>query len=203
MNFIFDVDGTLVDSYPCIMEKVKICNDKLGINYPLDFVYEYIIKTSLSGYIEFLSRNPEIDAELYRTTINNTKENIEKITLLPEVKETLEALKNKGHRLFIYTHRGVTLPPILKRLEIDQYFEDIVDSTMNIPRKPSGSGVTYLLKKHNVPQNDACYVGDRDIDIGCAKDAGVISVFYNSSGIKPATKPDLSIQNFSELINLF
>ena len=79
---------------------------------------------------------------------------------------------------FVYTHRGASSRPILSRLGILDCFRDIVTAEMKFKPKPSGEGVKYLLEKYGLDPADTWYVGDRAVDMYCAKDAGVNALLY-------------------------
>ena len=64
------------------------------------------------------------------------------------------------------------------RLGILDCFRDIVTAEMKFKPKPSGEGVKYLLEKYGLDPADTWYVGDRAVDMYCAKDAGVNALLY-------------------------
>ena len=100
------------------------------------------------------------------------------IRLISGAKETLEELQVLGAEHFVYTHRGSSSVPILKRLEILDCFREVVTSEYGLAKKPSGEGVRYLLGKYNLDPEKTWYVGDRTLDVLCAKDAGVRALLY-------------------------
>jgi phosphoglycolate phosphatase-like HAD superfamily hydrolase len=67
--------------------------------------------------------------------------------------------------------------------------------------KPSGEGVTYLLEKHGLEKTETAYVGDRTLDVLCAKDAGVRAILYlpEDSCVEPTGKEDRIIRELAEL----
>ena len=93
-------------------------------------------------------------------------------------KETLERLADSGAVHFVYTHRGDSSGPILERLGILDCFREIVTSEYGFSSKPSGEGVRYLVEKYRLDPVRTWYVGDRTLDVYCAKDAGVLALLY-------------------------
>jgi len=201
-NYIFDFDGTLVDSYPSIIDKLLRVNKILGIEYSYDFIFSTVIKTSSSEYIDYVCKENKIAVEKFNEVYHSVEANLDLIEIMTEVKGTLKALHEQGYNLFIYTHRGPSCLGILKRLGIDIYFKDVIDSSKGLKRKPSGEGIRYVVDKWKLSRDETCYVGDRELDLLAANDAGVKSVFFATSGIDSKTDPTFKITHFSELINI-
>jgi len=202
MNFIFDFDGTLVDSYGPILRNLMLTNNHYGIDHSREFIFSSIIKLTITDYAQKTCRDYNIDYYDYDNYYRNLDPHLEEIVLMPEALGTLCSLKSKGHRLFMYTHRGKSLETVLNALKIKDFFEDIVDITFGFEKKPSGEGVSYLVKKYSLLPDDTYYVGDREIDVLCAKDAGVKCIFYESSGIGSVIQSDITIYSLKELLIL-
>lgn len=202
-NFVFDLDGTLIDSYPSIIDKLIRINDVLKVHYSYEEIFSKIIKSSTGNYIDFLCEKNGISRDEYQMIYDQTKADLNLITLFDDsVAQTLADLSRQGDKLFIYTHRGQSVYAVLENLGIRKYFIEIVDSTKGFKRKPSGEGITYLVNKYNLDPKETYYVGDRELDILAAIDAGVCSIFFNSSGINCQSTPTYSIDKFIELKNL-
>ena len=61
--------------------------------------------------------------------------------------------------------------------------------------------MTYLLEKYGLETLKTAYVGDRTLDVLCAKDAGVQAILYLPEGscVEPNGKEDRIIRNLMEL----
>ena len=68
-------------------------------------------------------------------------------------------------------------------------------------RKPSPDAINYLVDKHNMIHNQAIMIGDRDLDILSAKNAGIHGCFFNEDG-KKSDIADFTISNFEELYSI-
>ena len=101
---------------------------------------------------------------------------------MPHAREALEETAALGAVHFVYTHRGRTTAPVLEQLGLDRLFIEVVSSLNGFPRKPAPDALLYLLEKHHLERDRVFYVGDRTLDVGCAKNAGVQSVLYAPSG---------------------
>lgn len=202
LSLIFDADGTLFDSYSSIVDRINRTLLHFDIHFNKDQIRDYLIKTSSLDFLYYVSDKYKLPKEEILNEYNSLKSNLDIIEFMPQVKETLKFLHKKV-KLFIYTHRGESLDVILNNLKIKDVFLDTITSSYGFKRKPSGEALTYLVKKYHLDINDTYYVGDREIDILSAKDAGIKSVFYNSSNININCKPTIEIKDFGELLSLF
>ena len=64
---------------------------------------------------------------------------------------------------------------IVKKLYGDKIFDEIL-GTGRFPGKPSPEGALYLAEKYGVKPCECAFVGDSDIDMKTAKNAGMVAV---------------------------
>ena len=201
INLIFDCDGTLIDSYGAIVDRVCRLFDAHNIICNPEKIREYSLTTSANECIKILCEQIGLNAEEMLKDVHDLAENRSLITLFPGVKEVLE---NNSFRCFVYTHRGTSCKEIFKGLGILDYFEEVVDKTYGFKRKPDSEGVDYLVRKYGLDKNRTYYVGDRLLDIDCGINAGVKTIFYNSAKLGlDSSRADYVIQNINDINNLF
>ena len=199
--YIWDLDGTLLDSYGLIVEAAGRTAADAGIHDSEDYVLKAVKQGSVSAYMEELStRTGRPSKELFAQYRHYTEKD-DGITLIDGAKETLERLKNAGAVHFVYTHRGSSSVPILKRLGILEYFREVVTSEYGFAKKPSGEGIRFLIDKYGLDPEQIWYVGDRTLDIDCAKDAGVKALFYREpdSCVSETGKEDRIVHDLMEI----
>ena len=177
--YIWDLDGTLLDSYAVIVKGAKAAAEDAGLADTEDDVLKGVKQVSVTSYLKGAAERSGIPFEemkqRYRTHAHALDD---EITLIDGAKETLERLRREGAEHFVYTHRGASSRPILQRLGILDCFRDIVTAEAKLAPKPSGEGVRYLLEKYGLDPAETWYVGDRAVDMYCAKDAGVNALLY-------------------------
>lgn len=200
INLIFDCDGTLVDSYGAIVERICRAFMMQGIKCEPEYVREWSLRTTADECIVKLAGENALNSDFMLEAVHNLAENRDLITLYPHVSDVIT---NKKFRCFVYTHRGTSCRIIFDRLGITDYFEEIVDRSFQFKRKPDSEGVDYLVNKYSMDKNHTFYVGDRTIDIDCGRNAGVKTIFFNSSGINvDSSDADHVINDLSEINNL-
>ena len=177
--YIWDLDGTLLDSYAVIVKGAKAAAEDAGLADTEDDVLKGVKQVSVTSYLKGAAERSGIPFEEMKQRYRMHAHALDdEITLIDGAKETLERLRREGAEHFVYTHRGASSRPILTRLGILDCFRDIVTAEAKFAPKPSGEGVRYLLEKYGLDPADTWYVGDRAVDMYCAKDAGVNALLY-------------------------
>ena len=67
---------------------------------------------------------------------------------------------------------------MLKSLGLYDFFLEIITSQDGFPRKPEPDAIRYLLEKYGLDRENTFYVGDRSLDMECAKNAGIHRVLF-------------------------
>ena len=181
--FIWDLNGTLLDSYGVIVSSLRQTLEEL--NVPMD--ESEIRRLATEGSVSDVVRRAAAETRRTFQEIKDRYSEIsggryQEITAMPHAREALEETAALGAVHFVYTHRGRTTAPVLEQLGLDRLFIEVVSSLNGFPRKPAPDALLYLREKHHLERDRVFYVGDRTLDVGCAKNAGVQSVLYAPSG---------------------
>ena len=200
--FIWDLDGTLLDSYGCIVSSLVCVAQECGAADTREEILKTVKQGSVTGYLRALSEQSGKEfAALYQLYREISHGRMDEIGLIPGAVETLKALRDTGARHFVYTHRGGSTGPLLDRLGLTAFFEEIVTFEYGFQPKPSGDGVRYLVDKYALDKAETAYVGDRPLDVACARDAGVQAVLYlpEDSCVELTGMEDRVIRTLEEL----
>lgn len=200
--YIWDLDGTLLDSYGSIVSSLVCVALECGAEDSRETIMRAVKQGSVSGYLRVLSQQSGKDyAVLYQLYREVSHGRMDEIGLIPGAVETLKVLRNAGARHFVYTHRGGTTGPLLDRLGLTAFFEEIVTFEYGFQPKPSGDGVRYLVDKYALEKAETAYIGDRPLDVACARDAGVQAVLYlpEDSCVELTGMEDRVIRTLKEL----
>ena len=202
-NYIWDLDGTLIDSYDCIVSSLVSVAESAGADDSYEDIMKAVKRGSVSAYLRGLADRYGIEyEETYRSYRNLSHEQMTRITLIPGAEETLRGLRDAGAEHFVYTHRGQSTGALLERLNLADYFTEVVTFERGFRPKPSGEGVAYLVEKYGLDRDRTVYVGDRALDVLCGKDAGVKAVLYLPEGscVEPTGEEDRIIGRLEELL---
>ena len=189
LAFIWDLDGTLIDSYEIIVDSLYQIYKEKGFDIDKKEILDDVINESVSFFIMKMEARfgvPFDDLkDRYSVISHNAKDNIKAMS---HAKEILKFIKDNNIPNFVFTHRGVTTESVLKNIGIYEYFDEIVTSQSGFPRKPSPEGLNYIVNKYHLDKEHTYYVGDRKMDIMCVNNAHIKSIMYiPSTSVAKAT----------------
>lgn len=186
---IWDLDGTLLDSYSVIVDSFSKTLAFYGLEISHDEILSFIKKFSAHEFIEKIAVEHNLSAlELKRKYSSISEEQNNNLSLIVEAKLILDLLKEKGYLNYIYTHKGLSTFDVLKTTGIFNYFDEIITSHNGFKRKPHPEAIDYLIDKYSLDKANTYYIGDRTFDIQCAKNAGIQSILFDPLGEVPLDK---------------
>ena len=204
--FLWDMDGTLVDSYPAIVPVAQqICAEE-GLHYSADYLHAYVIRSSVGALLEQIASELGRDPAPIKARFNALNDQcIDASRPMPHAAETLAALVAAGHRNFVYTHRGASCPAILAHTGLAPYFTEVLTALSGFPRKPRPEALLYLMEKHGLDPARCFYVGDRSLDVEAAENAGIGSILLldPESPTRPTGRESFLIRDLAEIPALF
>ncbi|MGD8253650.1 MAG: HAD family hydrolase [Syntrophobacterales bacterium] len=193
---IFDCDGVIVDSRAAnasLYNQFLSHFNKEPLNEDqLNYVHCHTLQESL----KFLLGDDSLIREAERLWQEMDYEPlIELLTLQPGLMECLELLR-LHYKTAIATSRTRTMGQLLKRFGLNPYFDLVVTSLdVNHP-KPHPESVNKILSYLDITPNEACYIGDSDVDRETSERAGVLFIAYCNEELKAAHH----VSHFDELI---
>ena len=186
-HIFWDFDGTLFDTYPAmasayqkaladgfgIQEEACAIEGHMRVSMGHMFVH-YAQKHSLPAYL------PLFDAYQKEAEVRLTKP-------YPAIPTLLRSLCGKGIKLYIYTHRdAASTEAHLQKHGLYDVFTDILTVDSGFPRKPDPQALLHMLGKHGISPAEALMVGDRELDVLAAKNAGMYACLYTADAKSPS-----------------
>ena len=210
-TYIFDFDGTLVDSMPYWSESMLAILKEFNIDYPEDII-KIITPLGTVGTAKYYREVLGVPLTFEEMQIRFEKVAIPKylyeIEIKNGVKEYLEFLKSNGCSVNVLTaspHK--TLDPCLKRVGIYDLFDNVWSCDDFAMTKSNPKIYEEAVRRLGVSINDTVFFDDNIDALKTAKTAGltVIGVYDSSSddftdGIKHIS--DGYVKSFSELKTL-
>ena len=171
---VFDLDGTLVDSYRPIADSLNAARRA----FDLDAVDLETVRRQVGHGLESLIEEhlgPERVEEGVRVFRRRYAEIAESQTEpLPGVPEVLEDLATCGLRLGVASNKPARfLFPLLASVGLGQIVKVAVGPSPELPPKPDPAILREALRQLDTPPERAAYVGDMPIDWETAQAAGV------------------------------
>ena len=180
--FIWDLDGTLLDSYEAILSGIEETFAQFSIPYDKEKVREFILKYSVQDLLVRVAEERKLDvAVLNQVRAQSLAEKNAQVALMAGAREVLAWADQVGIRNFVYTHKGDNAFTILIDLGLESYFTEILTSQSGFARKPSSEAATYLLDKYQLDPEKTYYIGDRTLDVEFAQNSKIQSINFLDS----------------------
>ena len=204
--FIWDLDGTLLDSYEAILAGIEETYRQFSLPYNKEEVRNFILKYSVQDLLEQVAKERGLDpVKLNQVRAQSLAEKNAQVVLMPGAREVLAWADKQGIQQFVYTHKGDNALTILRDLGLDVYFTEILTSQSGFARKPSPEAATYLISKYHLKPDRTFYIGDRTLDIEFAQNSGIQSINFLGSPVDCNHQiadlediPSLFFENFME-----
>lgn len=208
MNYIFDFDGTLMDTSGVILSTIKATIKEMGLPEKTEEECRSIIgiRTDEAGkhlYPDIDISNKEF-ARIFRANYERLKQGAHE-NAFPGVIETLEQLRKDGCGLAIASsRRTASLDDYLKGLGIKDWFEMIVGAESVTKGKPDPEPVLTILNALGWNPANTLVTGDADVDIMMGNAAGCMTcaVTYGNGSITSlkAAAPDYMADDFRQIL---
>ncbi|OPY32658.1 MAG: Phosphoglycolate phosphatase [Methanomassiliicoccales archaeon PtaU1.Bin124] len=207
-TFIFDLDGTLVDSFHDILVALQGSAVDLGMEPPTEaevrrkmhFRLDQLVRATFPDIppedvmVHFRRR---YDGSGYPTTVP-----------FPGVEGTIRSLKGRGCRMYVATNkRKVAADIIVSRLDVDGAIETVMTSDLSNPPMDKAEQVRRIMSLHGLEASRTALVGDTKGDWEAAEQTGVTFVLaaYGYGNIPAADargKGVMVIDSFGDLAKL-
>ena len=198
--FIWDLDGTLLDSYEAILSGIEETFGQFSIPYDKEKVREFILKYSVQDLLVQVAEERKLDVEvLNQVRAQSLAEKNVQVVLMPGAREMLAWADQAGIQQFVYTHKGDNALTILRDLGLESYFTEILTSQSGFARKPSPEAANYLIDKYQLNPDNTYYIGDRTLDVEFAQNSGIQSLNF----LESTYEGNYRIQALSDISHIF
>ena len=205
---LFDLDGTLVNTTPLILESFRHTFKQFGMVVPSDSElvagFGLPMRTAVTAYMPDEMADEFCDAyRAYQRTRHD-----ELIEGIDGVAETLSALKRSGIKMAVVTSKK--RPAAIRDLgcyDLVKYFDIIIACDDCAENKPLPGPSMMALKRLGLTGVDCLAVGDSPYDLQSARAAGcqTAAVRYTSfdwNFILNEGKPDYVLNKMTDLLTL-
>lgn len=179
---IFDLDGTLIDSKLDLVHSVNaMLREMSRAELPVNTISGYVgqgapilVTRALGGICtdEELQRGLKFFLDYYE------EHKIDHTRIYPRVREALESLN--GIPMAVLTNKPIRISKrILNELDLAKYFAVVYGGNSFPTKKPDPLGANTILAELGAAPAQAMMIGDSEVDIQTARNAGTIAVAVN------------------------
>lgn len=204
---LFDWDNTLIDSWPAIHDAQNHTFAAFGMPpWSMDDIRTRVRKSMRDSYPELFGERWREAGEIFYARFE--ARHLQTLTPLPGAAALIEALHREGFYLGVVSNKkGDYLRKEATHLGWDHYFSRLVGA-FDAPRdKPAADPVKLALEGSGIAcGGDVWFVGDADVDLECAANAGCVPVLVRpeapKSGEFDAHPPAFYAEDCQTLSNL-
>lgn len=208
---IFDLDGTLLNTIADLAMATNHALQQLGYPTHDTDTYRFFVGNGINKLLErSLPEAEKNEANVMRLRSHflpfYDKHNADLSTPYPGIPELLQTLQQKGMKIAVASNKyqSATVKLILHYFPNIQFVE-VLGQREGIAVKPDPSIVFDILRKAEVDKEEVLYVGDSNVDMQTARNAGVDAIGV-SWGFRPRTEleafhPLAVVDKADELLN--
>ncbi|HEL2052538.1 TPA: HAD-IA family hydrolase [Streptococcus suis] len=184
-TFIWDLDGTLLDSYEAILAGIQETYEQFGLPFDREEVRKFILRYSVKDLLVRDADKYGLDSdELNHVRATSLKEKNTQIPLMTGGVEILNWTAEQGIQNFVYTHKSDNAFQVLEDLGVRHHFTEILTSDSGFARKPNPEALLFLIEKYGLNKENTYYIGDRLLDVETAVNAGIHSINLQIDGVE-------------------
>ena len=176
-HFIWDFDGTLFDTYPVIIEDLNLALHEFGHScHTLEAMH--LMQGRLAHAQKFYADKFGIpmDALVAAYERHHSRANQElRAEPMAGVREVLGAICASGRHNYIFSHRKPEeTAAYLEKYQLSEFFTHVIGpGSAGFAVKPAPDAVLYLMERYAMAPEETVMVGDRECDLGSARNAGI------------------------------
>jgi phosphoglycolate phosphatase len=205
---IFDLDGTLLNTLHDLTDSVNYALEQFG--FPLRSVEEIrqFVGNGVKVLLDLAVPNntpPEITHEclnLYKVHYNTNMQN--KTKPYEGILDLLHNLKEMGIKLAVVSNKYDAAVKSLCKDYYSDYIIIAIGESSEVAKKPAPDSVYTALSKLDSVKEEAIYVGDSEVDVRTAHNAGVpcigVTWGFRSREVLSREGAEMIIDTPSELI---
>ena len=175
--FLFDLDGTLVDSIPDLTKSVNLLRAELE----LEAITSQQVRSYVGDGVGLLLQRA-LPEELFNANRRKrfmeiyTEHLTDETIIYPGIIEFLEAHRDKP--MAVVTNKPQPLAEIIiDRFELNRFFPHVVGAELTLQRKPHPDMVNHAVNLLQCDPATTVLLGDHHVDLRAARAGGVKSCF--------------------------
>jgi phosphoglycolate phosphatase len=204
---LFDLDGTLIDSYQPITDSLNHALQAAGQDPVSAEQVRGMVGHGLEALVAKAMGPDQVEEGVRRFRERYAEIFLEGSRVLPEVADTLAELAGRGYRMGVASNKPARFGrPLLENMGLARHFTQILGPDLVQHPKPHPEMIWNLLDALELTAKEVVYVGDMPVDVETARSAGIPCwlVPTGSSSLEEliGARADRLMPGFSDLLML-
>jgi phosphoglycolate phosphatase len=209
MHLLFDLDGTLVDSFPGISSSINETLVAIGrAPVPVDQLRRFVGQRLAVIFSTLLGAEDEVlvdrAVDIYRPLFDEV--GILESRVFAGIPDALASLRDAGHSLQVVTVRSIgSANLVVQHFGLERYFDAVHGPDRTQRSGDKADLVRAALDVAGADPRDTIMIGDRSDDVRAARRHGVHAVAvewgYGSSDELRAAEPDYFASSVTDLVS--
>lgn len=200
--FIFDIDGTLIDSAPVYLPALKQVLHDYGYTPTPEQIQTAFGMTGWEG-LTLCGVAEEKFQQVMNSWEQEAYRHLDRVLIYDGILDTLHALRQAGHKMGIVTSRNRSqYENGFVPLGLSGLFDVAICSDDVAAPKPAPDSIFTLLERVGGTVDDTVFLGDSPYDMQCAHAAGVKSALALWGCHDSSLQADYRLTHPRELLDL-
>ena len=210
--FIFDLDGTLIDSLADIAESINRMLDARGYPRCQQEVFKQMVGDGMEKLVERALPQDVRNEALIKVCVEEYRAHYDTLwnaqtRPYPGIVEMLKTLQARGMKLGVISNKAHRFTvPMTEHFFGADVFDHILGQRTEVPRKPAPDGAHEMATFLGLRTDEMAYVGDSGIDMQFAQSSGMRAVGvrwgFRSEAELIECGADVLLSSPAELFNL-
>ena len=204
-HVIWDLDGTLLDTYPATDAALAAALSGLGYQVTPEALRPLTRITLQHATLQAAAQSG-LSIEAIHTAYEREYAVLGQqfSPAMPGAPEAMRAVRERGGLNLLATHRdreGASWR--LEAAGLNMLLDDLLCVSDGYPRKPDPALFVALLEKHRLAPAEVLAVGDRDLDVRAGQAAGCLTALLLTPGVTLETGADWVLGGLGDLVAVY
>jgi phosphoglycolate phosphatase-like HAD superfamily hydrolase len=199
-HILWDMDGTLFDTYPAVTYAISRTLSELGHPVALN-VIDSLARRSLDACVDALAQRFQLDPSLVRRRSAEIYRCVPAANQLPfpGARDVCAwVVAHHGLNIILTQRTLASTRALLDAHALTALVADVLSTEQGFPGKPDGALALAALTRHALRPSETLLVGHREIDLRAGQAAGVRTCLFGPA--KVAVPADLQVDDYHQLL---
>lgn len=178
---IFDLDGTLVDAYPAIVNSFNYTMKRLSYPPQNNLVIRRAVGWGDANLLKPFIKREDLKRALFIYRNHHKRALLKGARLFSRTEQLLAYLRNQGYHLGIASNRPSRFSwIIIRHLRLGKYFEYVLCADRIKHGKPHPEILQRIMRRFKARPQETLYIGDMNIDAQAGRRAGIKTIIVTT-----------------------